>query len=106
MQLDIGLIVKALQDRQTLDRLLSLLVQMPDHDCTDEHLKAVYGQSEPGMLPKDAQKAPFFFIVIEFGRILIVLDDHDKLENEKRERDQDHQDAEEVLEFDVGLVDR
>lgn len=77
---------------------------MPDHEPTDDHLKAVDSQSEPGTLSENAQKAPLFLVFVEFRRVLIVLYDHDELENEERECDQDHKNAEEVLELDIGLI--
>jgi len=42
--------------------------------------------------------------LVELGWVLLVLDDHDELEDEEGQRDNDHQAAEEPLEFDVGLI--
>ena len=104
MQLDLSLIVQTRQYGQSLTRLFSLIAQNNDHDWAEHYLQNVYGQSYARLVSEDAQKLPHIGALIELGRVSVVFDNHDQLENEQGNRDNEHEAAEEPLELDVCLI--
>lgn len=104
MQLDLSLIVQTRQYSQSLSSLIFLVSENENECCADYHLENVDCQGHTWPVTKHAQELPHFISIIKLGRIFVILDDHDQLENKQRQRAYQHQTAQEPLELYVGLI--
>ena len=77
---------------------------MDDQQHADDHLKDVDQQSDGRLVSEHSEEAPQVRLTVKLGWVVLVLDDHDELEDEEGGCHYEHQNAQKLFEFDVGGV--
>ena len=104
VQLDLRLELQPRQESGSLARLLDLIAVVPDKHGADDDLRDVDDYRDAGLVREDSQEFPQLGLLVKLRWVLLVLVGDGALPDGKRHGHDDHQDAEEPLEFYVGLV--